>query len=59
MIKVRDGHDRYANTETGLLLQHIENHKRLVILATNMRTNIDDAFMRRVHYIVEFPAPAT
>lgn len=55
---VQDSHDRYANLQTAYLLQAIERHDGPVILATNMRANIDDAFLRRMDAVVEFPFPA-
>ncbi|WP_167770554.1 ATP-binding protein [Bradyrhizobium niftali] len=55
--EVKDAHDRYANIETAYLLQRIEEHDGPVILATNLAKNIDQAFSRRLHYIVEFPRP--
>ncbi len=55
--EVKDAHDRYANIETGYLLQRIEEFEGLVILATNLRKNIDEAFFRRIHFAVEFPFP--
>lgn len=54
---VKDAHDRYANIEVGYLLQRLERFPGLVILATNLRRNIDDAFLRRIDVIVEFPLP--
>ena len=54
---VRDAHDKYANQEVSFLLQQIENHAGLTILATNFKSNIDDAFTRRFHSIVEFSLP--
>jgi hypothetical protein len=54
---IRDSHDKYANQEVAYLLQRIEGHAGLVILATNQRGNIDDAFMRRFQSSVHFPAP--
>jgi len=54
--EVKDSHDRYANIEINYLLERIENYPGLVILATNMKENIDDAFIRRLRYIVEFPS---
>jgi SpoVK/Ycf46/Vps4 family AAA+-type ATPase len=54
---VQDSHDRYANLQTAYLLQRIEQHDGPVILATNMRGNIDDAFLRRMDAVVEFPFP--
>ena len=54
---VRDAHDKYANQEVSYLLQRIEDYNGLVILATNMKTNIDDAFIRRFNDIVKFTIP--
>ena len=53
---VRDSHDRYANVEVSRLLQRIEAFGGLAILTTNARQNIDEAFLRRLRYVVEFPA---
>jgi AAA+ superfamily predicted ATPase len=55
--EVKDAHDRYANIEVAYLLQKMEEHEGIVILATNFRKNLDDAFTRRMHHIVEFPFP--
>ncbi len=55
--EVRDAHDRYANIETAYLLQKMEEYEGTVILASNFRKNMDDAFLRRLHFIVEFPLP--
>jgi hypothetical protein len=55
--EVRDSHDRYANIEINYLLQKMEEHEGVVILATNFRKNMDDAFVRRMHFTVEFPLP--
>jgi len=55
--EVRDAHDRYANIEVGYLLQRIEEYEGVVILATNLKKNMDEAFMRRMQFVVEFPAP--
>lgn len=55
--EVKDSHDRYANIEVGYLLQRLEQYKGLAILATNMRTNLDPAFVRRLKFIVKFPFP--
>jgi hypothetical protein len=52
---VHDAHDRYANTETDYLLQALDAWRGLAILATNKRGNIDQAFMRRMRVILEFP----
>lgn len=54
---IRDAHDKYANQETAYLLQRIESYNGLVILATNQRTNIDDAFVRRFQSMIHFPMP--
>jgi len=55
--EVKDSHDRYANIETGYLLQRMEEHEGVVILASNFRKNMDEAFVRRLHFTVEFPFP--
>jgi ATP-dependent 26S proteasome regulatory subunit len=55
--EVKDAHDRYANIEVGYLLQKMEEYDGVVILATNLRKNIDDAFIRRMHMTIEFPFP--
>ncbi|MEO9326048.1 ATP-binding protein [Nocardioides sp. C4-1] len=55
--EVRDAHDRYANVESAYLLQRMESFDGLVILATNLRANIDDAFTRRLDVMVDFPLP--
>jgi SpoVK/Ycf46/Vps4 family AAA+-type ATPase len=55
--EVRDSHDRYANIEVGYLLQRMEEYEGIVILATNFRRNMDEAFVRRIHFSVEFPFP--
>jgi AAA+ superfamily predicted ATPase len=54
---VSDAHDRYANIEVDYLLQRIEEHDGAVVLTTNLESNIDDAFVRRIHLSVEFPRP--
>lgn len=54
---VRDAHDKYANQEVSYLLQRIESHAGLVILATNMKANIDPSFTRRFNSFVEFDNP--
>jgi SpoVK/Ycf46/Vps4 family AAA+-type ATPase len=56
--EIRDSHDRFANIEIGYLLQKLEEHEGVVILATNLRRNLDDAFLRRFQYTVEFPLPS-
>ncbi|GHF00246.1 ATP-binding protein [Streptomyces griseoluteus] len=55
--EVRDAHDRYANLEISYLLQRMERYEGLAILTTNLRRNIDEAFTRRLQFIVEFPFP--
>ncbi|MDT3671291.1 MAG: ATP-binding protein [Aromatoleum sp.] len=55
--EVKDAHDRYANIETAYLLQKMEDHDGIVILATNLAKNIDEAFSRRMQFVVEFPMP--
>jgi len=54
---VNDAHDRYANQEVSYLLQRIEDYDGLVILATNLKNNLDEAFMRRFQAFVFFPMP--
>lgn len=54
---VRDSHDRYANTDTNYLLQLVEEYPGVALLATNRRQNMDEAFVRRVRYIMYFPRP--
>jgi AAA+ superfamily predicted ATPase len=55
--EVKDAHDRYANIEVGYLLQKMEEYDGVVILATNLRKNLDDAFIRRLHVAIDFPFP--
>jgi AAA+ superfamily predicted ATPase len=55
--EVRDAHDRYANIEVSHLLQLMEAHEGVAILATNLRENLDDAFARRLAFTIEFPFP--
>ncbi|WP_126247598.1 ATP-binding protein [Chitinophaga rhizosphaerae] len=54
---VRDAHDKYANQEVSYLLQRIESHAGLTILASNFKNNMDDAFIRRFNSIIYFPPP--
>lgn len=54
---ISDAHDRYANLETAYLLQRLDRFDGLVILTTNLRANIDGAFLRRMDFVVEFPLP--
>lgn len=55
--EVKDAHDRYANVEISYLLQKMEEYTGIVILATNLNQNLDDAFARRLHFKLEFPFP--
>jgi hypothetical protein len=55
--QVRDSTDRYANLETGYLLQRLESHDGVVVLATNRRQDIDGAFLRRFEVVIEFTSP--
>ena len=55
--EVRDAHDRYANVEISYLLQKMEEYDGLVILTTNLNKTMDEAFVRRMHFTVEFPYP--
>ena len=55
--EVKDSHDRYANIEISYLLQRMEMYDGVVILATNLRGNLDEAFTRRLHFAIEFPFP--
>ncbi len=57
--EVSDAHDRYANLEISYLLERMERFKGLAILATNRKQDLDEAFMRRLRYIVDFPLPDT
>jgi AAA+ superfamily predicted ATPase len=56
--EVKDAHDRYANVEIGYLLQRMEEYDGVTVLATNRMHDLDPAFVRRFHVIVEFPMPA-
>jgi hypothetical protein len=55
--EVKDAHDRYANIEVNYLLQRVEQHEGIVVLATNLQRNLDDAFLRRIKEVVDFPFP--
>jgi hypothetical protein len=55
--EVKDAHDRYANIEISYLLQRMERYDGVTILATNLRANLDEAFTRRLHFVVDFPFP--
>ncbi len=56
--EVKDSHDRYANIEINYLLQRMEAYRGLAILATNMKNALDQAFVRRLRFIVNFPFPS-
>lgn len=55
--QVQNAHDRYANQEVAYLLQRIEDHPGLIVLASNFKSNIDEAFIRRFQSIIHFPLP--
>ncbi len=55
--EVKDSHDRYANIEINYLLQRMESYRGLAVLATNMRSAIDPAFLRRIRFVTNFPFP--
>jgi AAA+ superfamily predicted ATPase len=55
--EMHDAHDRYANLQTGYLLQRIETYPGIVVLSTNLLGNIDKAFTRRFKFIIEYPFP--
>ena len=57
--EVKDSHDRYANIEINYLLQRMEAYRGLAILATNMKSALDQAFLRRIRFIVNFPFPGS
>ncbi len=56
--EISDAHDRYANFETAYLLSRLERFEGLAILSTNLRQNIDPAFLRRLEFLIEFDEPA-
>ncbi len=55
--EVKDSHDRYANIEISYLLQRMETYRGLAILTTNMKNALDQAFLRRIRFVVQFPFP--
>lgn len=55
--EVKDAQDKYANAETAYLLQKMEEYEGIVILATNYIQNFDEAFKRRIRFMIEFPLP--
>ncbi len=56
--EVNDAHDHYSNQEIAYLLQRVEQYEGVVILATNLQKNMDEAFVRRLQFVVDFPMPA-
>src|SRR5690606_39487670 len=54
---VQNSHDKYANQEVSYLLQRVEDFPGLIILASNFKSNIDQAFIRRFNAIIHFPMP--
>jgi SpoVK/Ycf46/Vps4 family AAA+-type ATPase len=57
--EVRDSHDRYANIEINYLLQRMEDYRGLAILATNRKSLLDQAFLRRLRFLIDFPLPSS
>lgn len=55
--EVNSSHDRHANIETAYLLQKMEEYNGIVILATNLDKNMDNAFTRRINFLIDFPVP--
>src|SRR6185312_9660512 len=55
--EVKEAHDRYANVEIGYLLQRMEEHEGITVLATNRMADMDEAFVRRFHFLLNFPMP--
>jgi hypothetical protein len=55
--EVKDSHDRYANIEVSYLLQRMESYRGLAILTTNMKGELDPAFLRRLRFVARFPFP--
>ena len=55
--EVKDSHDRYANIEINYLLQRMESYRGLSVLATNMKSALDPAFLRRIRFVIAFPFP--
>ncbi len=55
--ETKDSHDRYANVEVSYLLQRMESYQGLAVMTTNLKENIDTAFLRRIRFIVSFPFP--
>src|SRR5262249_61047557 len=57
-METRDAHDRYANLEISYLLDRMERFKGLAVLATNRKKDLDEAFLRRLRYVIDFPLPS-
>lgn len=55
--QIKDAHDKYANMQTSFLLQQIESFRGILLLTTNFLTNIDEAFLRRIQFVVHFSLP--
>jgi ATPase family associated with various cellular activities (AAA) len=55
--EIRDANDRFANTDTGYLLQAIESYRGVALLASNRKVDIDPAFLRRLRYVLDYPLP--
>jgi SpoVK/Ycf46/Vps4 family AAA+-type ATPase len=55
--QVKDAHDRYANVELGYLLGRIDAYRGPVIVATSRKNALDEAFVRRLRSVIQFPAP--
>ncbi|MDI6104116.1 ATP-binding protein [Actinoplanes sp. NEAU-A12] len=55
--EIKEANDRFANTDTGYLLQAIESYEGIALLSTNRRGDIDPAFLRRIRYVLDYPLP--
>ena len=55
--RISDARDRWANLQVNYLLQRVEDYSGVVVMATNLRKNIDEAFARRIEVVIEFPSP--
>lgn len=55
--EVKDSHDRHANIEVAYLLQRMEAYQGLAILTTNLKSSLDQAFLRRIRFVIQFPFP--
>ncbi|NEQ22364.1 MAG: ATP-binding protein, partial [Microcoleus sp. SIO2G3] len=55
--EVKDSHDRHANVEVSYLLQRMEAYQGLAILTTNLKGSLDQAFLRRIRFVISFPFP--